>query len=85
MTDLIEHENPIAPIGPQHEKLNYGVEAVGIDYGLICARNQLIKNVINPLLDKIDIVLKPDHVIDSKTQYKVAIVITSTREIDTVN
>jgi hypothetical protein len=70
--------------GPQIEKLNYGVSCVELDYGTITARNQLIKNVINPLMDMIDAYLKPDHIVDSKTKYKVALVVTSTREIDTV-
>jgi len=70
--------------GPEVDKKNYAVECVDLDYGILCARNQLIKNVINPLMDMIDAYLKPDHVIDSKTKYKVALVVTSTREIDTV-
>jgi hypothetical protein len=70
--------------GPEVDKKNYAVECVELDYGTITARNQLIKNVINPLMDIIDAYLKPDHIIDSKTKYKVALVVTSTREIDTV-
>jgi hypothetical protein len=70
--------------GPSIEKLNYAVECKDLDYGLICARNQLIKRVINPLMDMIDNTLKPDHVIDSKTVYTLSLVVTSTREIDTV-
>jgi len=70
--------------GPEVDKKNYAVECVGLDYGTITARNQLVKLVINPLMDMIDAYLKPDHVVDSKTKYKVALVITSTREIDTV-
>jgi hypothetical protein len=70
--------------GPQIEKQNYAVECVDLDYGIITARNQLIKQVINPLMDMIDAYLKPDHVIDSKTKYKVSLVVSSTREIDTV-
>ena len=31
------------------EKLNYGVECKDIDFGLLTARNQLIKRVISPL------------------------------------
>jgi hypothetical protein len=71
-------------IGPQIETLNYGVSCIDLDYGTMSARNQLIKNAIHPLLDMIDAYLKPDHVVDSKTKYKLAIVVTSTREIDTV-
>jgi hypothetical protein len=70
--------------GPSVEKLNYAVECKDIDFGLLSARNQLIKKVINPLMDMIDTTLKPDHVIDSKTVYTVSLVVTSTREIDTV-
>jgi hypothetical protein len=70
--------------GPEVERKNYGVECTDLDFGSITARNQLIKNVINPLMDMIDAYLKPDHIVDSKTKYKVALVVTSTREIDTV-
>lgn len=70
--------------GPSIEKLNYAVECKEIDYGLLTARNQLIKRIINPLMDMIDETLKPDHVVDSKTSYTLSLVITSTREIDTL-
>jgi hypothetical protein len=70
--------------GPSIEKLNYAVECKEIDYGLLTARNQLIKRIINPLMDMIDETLKPDHVVGSKTSYTLSLVVTSTREIDTV-
>ncbi len=70
--------------GPSIEKLNYAVECKEIDYGLLTARNQLIKRIINPLMDMIDETLKPDHVVDSKTSYTLSLVVTSTREIDTL-
>ncbi len=70
--------------GPSVERLNYAVECTDIDFGLLSARNQLIKKVINPLMDLIDERLKPDRVIDSHTVYKLSLVVTSTREIDTV-
>ena len=63
------------------EKLNYGVECKDIDFGLLTARNQLIKRVISPLLDMIDPQVKADHVIDSETVYTVSVIVTSTREI----
>jgi hypothetical protein len=77
---------PIA--GPEVEKLNYAAECLGLDFGLINARNQLIKQVCNPLLDMIINSIKEDRALrsgtDSETKYKVAIVISSTRDIDTV-
>ena len=73
-----------APKGPETERQNYAVECKDIDYGLITARNQLIKKVINPLMDMIDAKLKADHVVDSKTVYTVSLVVTSTRDVDTV-
>lgn len=80
--------NPLPPIeplpGPEVERLNYAVECKDLDYGIITARNQLIKRVFNPLMDMIENTLKPSHIVDSRTVYKLAIVITSTREIDTV-
>lgn len=85
MTDLGEHTvQSLAPIGPQTEKLNYAVECKDIDFGLLAARNQLISKVVNPLIDMVMARLKPDHVVDSETKYKVSIVISSERDIDTV-
>ena len=84
MTDIQITQADECVFGPQVETLNYGVECTGCDYGLITARNQLISRVINPLIDTIMETLKPDHIVDSGTTYKVAVVITSTREIDTV-
>ena len=72
------------PAGPETERQNYAVECKDIDYGLFTARNQLIKKVINPLMDMIDAKLKADHVVDSKTVYTVSLVVTSTRDVDTV-
>lgn len=72
------------PKGPETMRLNYAVECKDLDFGLLCARNQLIKRVINPLMDMIDAKLKYDHVVDSKTVYTVSLVVTSTRDVDTV-
>jgi len=82
LTD-IEHIKD-SPQGPLIEKLNYAVECKDLDYGIITARNQLIKQVFHPLMDMIEQTLKPDHVVDSKTKYTLSLVITSTRDIDTV-
>jgi len=78
----------LAPIGPQTEKLNYAVECKDIDFGLLNARNQLISKVCNPLIDMIMASVKQDRALrqgtDSETKYTVSIVVTSTRQIDTV-
>jgi hypothetical protein len=84
MTELQETQPITVPMGPLVEKLNYAVECKDLDYGIICAPNQLVKKVFNPLLDMIYQTLKPDHVVDSKTKYTLSLVITSTRDIDTV-
>lgn len=85
LTDIenIKIENG-GPKGPETERMNYAVECVGLDHGIVTARNQLIKRVINPVMDMIDAKLKADHVVDSKTVYKVSLVVTSERAIDTV-
>jgi hypothetical protein len=83
LTD-IETQPITVPLGPAVEKLNYAVECKDLDYGIVTAPNQLIKRVINPLMDMIYQTLKPDHVVDSKTKYTLSLVITSTRDIDTV-
>lgn len=70
--------------GPLTEKQNYAVECKDLDYGIITARNQLIKQVFHPLMDMIEQTLKPDHVVDSRTKYTLSLVVTSTRDIDTV-
>lgn len=78
----------LVPKGPEVERLNYGVECTGIDFGMMNARNQLISKVVNPLIDKILASLKADRALrqgtDSETKYKVSIVVTSERDIDTV-
>jgi uncharacterized lipoprotein YajG len=66
----------------QIEKLNYGAECIDLDFGIMNARNQLISKVINPLLDMILAKIKADRVVGA--EYKVSIVVTSTRDIDTV-
>ena len=89
MNDLGTH-TPISlvPAGPQVEKLNYAVECKDIDFGMLNARNQLISKVVNPSLDMILAGVKQDRALrqgtDSETEYKVSIVVTSTRDIDTV-
>lgn len=68
----------------QIEKLNYGAECIDLDFGIMNARNQLISKVINPLLDMILAKIKADRVVGAEAEYKVSIVVTSTRDIDTV-
>jgi hypothetical protein len=74
--------------GPQVERLNYGVKCKNIDFGLLNARNQLIKNVVNPLLDKIMVPLKSDRGLqghtDQRVKYCVSVVVTATVELETV-
>jgi hypothetical protein len=82
-TDEIDIITPL-PKGPETEKRNYAVECKDLDYGLITAPNQLVKRVINPLMDMIYAKLKPDHIVDSRTVYTLSLVVTSTSEIDTV-
>lgn len=83
MTELLA-QIEADPAGPAVETLNYGVSCKGVDFGMLTARNQLISKVINPLLDQILVPLKQDHVIDSETKYVVNVVVTATRDIDTV-
>ena len=87
MLSDIEHIKPQVK-GPEVEKLNYACECVNLDFGIINARNLLISKVCNPLLDMIVASIKQDRALrqgtDSETKYKVAIVVTSTRDIDTV-
>jgi uncharacterized lipoprotein YajG len=75
--------------GPQVEKLNYAVECKDLDFGILNARNQLISKVVNPLLDMILNSVKEDRALrqgtDSETEYKVSIVVTSERQLETVN
>jgi uncharacterized lipoprotein YajG len=89
MNDLGTHSvSELYPKGPETEKLNYGVECKGIDFGLLNARNQLISRVVNPLIDKIMNAVKKDremrHGTDSQTKYTISVIVTSTRDIDTV-
>jgi hypothetical protein len=81
---ITEHQ----PAGPQVEKLNYGVQAVKVDFGMLNARNQLISKTINPLLDMIMAPLKEDRALRGGTgsgqRYTIAIVVTAERDIDTV-
>jgi hypothetical protein len=77
-----------APKGPEVERLNYGCECIALDFGMLNARNQLISKVVNPLLDMILASIKQDRALrqgtDSETKYKLSVVVTSNRDIDTV-
>jgi uncharacterized lipoprotein YajG len=89
MTHLGEHTvTSLQPDGPKTEKLNYAVECKDIDFGLLNARNQLISKVVNPLIDMIMASLKKDRALrqstDSETKYTVSVVVTSNRELETV-
>ena len=74
--------------GPQLEKLNYGVECKNVDFGMLNARNQLISRIVNPLLDKIMTPLKNDRALNGDTgkqvKYCVSVIVTATRELETV-
>jgi hypothetical protein len=74
--------------GPEIEKLNYAVQCVKVDFGMLNARNQLIAKTINPLLDMIMAPLKEDRALRGGTgsgqRYTVSIVVTAERDIDTV-
>jgi hypothetical protein len=75
-------------VGPQEEKLNYGVECKNVDFGMLNARNQLVSKILNPLMDKIMTPLKHDRALngdtDQKVKYCVSVIVTATREIETV-
>jgi hypothetical protein len=74
--------------GPESQRLNYGVECKSVDFGMLNARNQLIKNVVNPLIDKIMVPLKADRFLygdtDKGIKYTVSVIVTAIRDIDTV-
>lgn len=65
------------------EKLNYGVSCKNVDWKTLNARNQLIKQVVNPLLDMILEVVKKDRAeaapIDQR--FNVNVVVTSERPV----
>jgi hypothetical protein len=67
--------------GPQ-EWSNYNRGMVGLDFGLLNARNQLILKVINPILDELIREIKLEHLTDSSTVYDVALLIQSKRDIE---
>ena len=48
---------------------NWLVTASTFDYGLLTARNQLIKNVIAPMLDQMMPSVKAEHVVDARETY----------------
>jgi hypothetical protein len=75
-------------VGPQEEKLNYGVECKNVDFGMLNARNQLVSKILNPLMDKIMTPLKNDRALngdtDQRVKYSVSLIVTAIREIETV-
>lgn len=75
--------------GPQVERLNYGTSCKGIDFGLLNARNQLIKTVVNPLLDMILKSVMADRALRGgsglKQRFVVNVVVTAERDADGVN
>jgi hypothetical protein len=72
--------------GPQVERLTYGVSCKGVQYRTLSSRNQLIRTVVNPLIDMIMRSIEKDGgEIHGVTQrFTVNIVVTQERDIDTV-
>lgn len=63
------------------ESKKYGVKCDGLDFGLLNARNQLIRQAINPALDTLLATPIFEHVVDSETRYSLQILLVSEREI----
>ena len=72
--------------GPQVERLNYGVSCKDIQYRTLKSRNQLIKTVVNPLLDMILACIERDggEVQGCRQRFIVNVVMTQERDLDTV-
>ena len=67
-----------------YETQNWLVTATTFDYGLLTARNQLVKNVIGPMLDQLMPSVKSEHVIDSGEKYTLKIFLERVREVRSV-
>lgn len=89
---LLDHIEPmrdeiVSPIaGPQVERLNYGVSCKGINYRTLNARNQLIRTVVNPLIDMILRSIEKDggERTGANQRFTINIVVTAESDIDTV-
>ena len=62
------------------ESKAYAIVVTGFDYGLLNARNQLIKNLINPALDTLLVEPVHDHITGSETVYTMTIHLKSERD-----
>jgi hypothetical protein len=67
------------------DKKSYAAQAGPITFGTLTARNQLVRQAINPLLDALVPQAKHDHVVDSETRYTVKILLIAERDIDQLN
>jgi hypothetical protein len=91
-TKLLDHIEPMrnevvsSVEGPQVERLNYGVSCKGVNYRTLKSRNQLIKNVVNPLIDMIMQSVERDggEKEGRNQRFTVNIVVTAECDIDTV-
>ena len=59
----------------------WAIDGQTFDFGTLLARNQLIKNVINPILDDLFVDPIAYHVTDSRTRYRLKILLVSEREL----
>ena len=67
------------------DKKSYAAQAGPITFGVLTARNQIVRDAVNPILDALVAQAKHDHVVDSQTRYTVKILIVSERDIDHIN
>lgn len=67
------------------DKKSYAAQAGPIDFGAITARNQLVRQAINPILDAIVPQAKHDHRVGAQTRYTVKILLIAETDIDQIN
>ena len=65
-----------------YKSQNWLVTATTFDYGLLTARNQFVKNVINPMLDQMMPTVKQEHVVDAKERYTLRIYLERVYDLD---
>lgn len=61
---------------------NWLVTASTFDYGLLVGRNQLVKQVISPMLDQMMPSIKSEHIVDAKEKYTLRIYLERVYDLD---
>lgn len=74
--------DPLEAVNGNVKTDKWAIDGPTFDFGTLLARNQLIKNVINPTLDSLFVDPIAYHVTDSRTRYTMKILLVAERHVD---